>query len=269
MNALRRLTTTHPWYTSRAVAPRVTLVQEPGVHALLQSSMWHLQGDASDLLIDTGLGVRPLRVEFPELLSPDCILVMTHGHLDHTGSAPEFRHRWGHSDEPFGPTRAATLRTSELEAAFEMPPGTLGVPEKWLLSRLPETGFDPASYVLPDAALTRHLRDGDTIDLGDLVLEVLHLPGHTPGSIALWWESAGYLFTGDVIYEDDALLADLPESSPGDYARSLRRLRTIPAVKYFPGHGDPFDRETFDELLARFLPQLDELASRDSARRRN
>jgi hydroxyacylglutathione hydrolase len=44
----------------------------------------------------------------------------------------------------------------------------------------------------------RQLQDGDELDLGRaLVLRVLHTPGHTPGSISLYWEREGILFTGD------------------------------------------------------------------------
>ena len=54
------------------------------------------------------------------------------------------------------------------------------------------------------------------IDLGDRVFEVVHLPGHTPGSAGLIDRDSGVLFTGDVLYDGD-LLDELPESNIDDY----------------------------------------------------
>ena len=47
--------------------------------------------------------------------------------------------------------------------------------------------------------------EGDVIDLGDRAFEVLHLPGHSPGSIGLWDPAAGTLFSGDAIYDGPLL----------------------------------------------------------------
>ena len=49
--------------------------------------------------------------------------------------------------------------------------------------------------------MTRALDEGDVIDLGDRVFKVLHLPGHSRGSIGLLEEATGVFFSGDVIYE--------------------------------------------------------------------
>jgi glyoxylase-like metal-dependent hydrolase (beta-lactamase superfamily II) len=58
------------------------------------------------------------------------------------------------------------------------------------------------------------------VDLGDRTLTVLHLPGHSPGSIALFDENDGTLFSGDIIY-DDVLLDYLPGGNTEQYAHSL------------------------------------------------
>ncbi len=51
------------------------------------------------------------------------------------------------------------------------------------------------------APATRLLAEGEAIDLGDRHFEVLHLPGHSPGSIGLWEEATGIFFSGDAIYD--------------------------------------------------------------------
>jgi glyoxylase-like metal-dependent hydrolase (beta-lactamase superfamily II) len=68
----------------------------------------------------------------------------------------------------------------------------------------------------PVARVRHHVGEGDEVDLGDRCFEVIHLPGHSPGSIGLWEESSGTLFSGDAIY-DGPLLDELPESSIYDY----------------------------------------------------
>jgi glyoxylase-like metal-dependent hydrolase (beta-lactamase superfamily II) len=90
------------------------------------------------------------------------------------------------------------------------------------------------------------------VDLGDHALTVLHLPGHSPGSIALFDESDGTLFSGDVVY-DDVLLDSLPGSDTGQYARSLRRLRNLPVRLTHPGHGRSFGQDHLRHLIDKYL----------------
>lgn len=64
-----------------------------------------------------------------------------------------------------------------------------------LLTAVPRVGFDLDGTPRTPAPPTRVLSEGDVIDLGDRAFEVLHLPGHSPGSIGLWDESSGVLFS--------------------------------------------------------------------------
>ena len=68
---------------------------------------------------------------------------------------------------------------------------------------------------------------GDIVDIGNRHFEVLHLPGHSPGSIGLWEEATGTLFSGDAVY-DGPLLDELPTSSITDYLATMARLRELP-----------------------------------------
>ena len=90
------------------------------------------------------------------------------------------------------------------------------------------------------------------IDLGDRQLQVLHLPGHTPGSIGLWDEAGGELFSGDTVY-DGGLIDNLPESDTAAYARTMTRLRTLPVEAVYAGHDQPFGRERLRELTEAYL----------------
>ena len=81
-------------------------------------------------------------------------------------------------------------------------------------------------------------KDGDKLKVGDRRLTVLHTPGHSPGSICLWEEGRGLLFSGDTIY-DDPIYAHLPHSNFDDYVQSLSTLCSlVPKIKkVFPSHG--------------------------------
>lgn len=256
------------WYRVEAVHDGLTLITEPFVDEFLRANLWLVRGDHQTLLIDAGLGVAPLRPLVSALLGADgsdgsdgsdetagaaeCAVVLTHGHLDHAGAAHEFAERWGHPADEVVEDRAISLLAAEHAAALGMPPEELEVDGDWLLSRRPDAGFDPRAYRQPAAPLTRRLADGERLDLGGTALEVLSLPGHTPGSIALYDADRRELFSGDVVY-DDELLDSLPESDPAAYRRSLLRLRELPVELVHPGHGPDFGGERLVELIDAYL----------------
>ena len=70
---------------------------------------------------------------------------------------------------------------------------------------LPYEGFVAEDYFVKPAALTGYLDEGDVVDLGNRHFQVLHLPGHSPGSIALYEKNTRILFSGDVIYDGRTL----------------------------------------------------------------
>jgi len=100
--------------------------------------------------------------------------------------------------------------------------------------------------------VTRRLQDGKRIELGGRTLIVLHLPGHTPGSIALLEEITGVLYSGDVVY-DGHLVDDLPESDVPAYRRSMEVLAALEVSIVNPGHGRSFDQFRLHQLTARYL----------------
>ena len=104
---------------------------------------------------------------------------------------------------------------------------------------------------------------GDTVELGDAVFRVYHLPGHTPDSIA--WQIGDSLFVGDIIRCDGGFgWMDIHWGSClDDYRASLRRLRTIRAKNVYPGHGEcgPMTGDIIDEAVRR----LDRLAEADGS----
>jgi glyoxylase-like metal-dependent hydrolase (beta-lactamase superfamily II) len=107
---------------------------------------------------------------------------------------------------------------------------------------------------------TRTLDEGDVVDLGDRHFEVLHLPGHSPGSLGLWEQASGILFSGDAIY-DGPLLDDLPDSDVSDYVRTMHRLRELPVRVVHGGHDASFGRERLIELANAYIVSRSERLS--------
>lgn len=244
------------WFERRAVSPGLTLLWEPHVSALLRCNIWHLRGRDLDLLVDTGLGVASLRAAARDLFEKPLAAVATHAHMDHTGGIHEFAARWVHASEADAMASAANHLPLDL-AAYD------DATQRWfsgmgydiaggLLDAAPCAGFDLAGHRLQPAAATRLLGESDVIDTGDHAFEVLHLPGHSPGSIGLWEQKSGTLFSGDALY-DGPLLDEIPGADVGAYVRTMRRLRELPVEVVHAGHDPSFGRARMIALVDAYL----------------
>ena len=230
------------WYERQRLADDVTLIHETHVAPWLRCNIWHVRGRDRDLLIDTGMGLRPLKQELPQITERPVIAVVTHTHFDHSAGLDEFDCRAGHRAEAAvmeNPSPAATVADGGFVRAESF-------------SAWPYEGFSPETFTVRPAPLTQYLDEGDRLDLGDRSFQVLHLPGHSPGSIALYEDKTLTLFSGDTIY-DGPLLDDLYHSDPAVYDESLRRLRELPVNTIHGGHGDSFGRDKMLEIIDEFL----------------
>ncbi|MFY1687696.1 MBL fold metallo-hydrolase [Plantactinospora sp. WMMB782] len=241
------------WYTRTEVDDDVVRISEPHVDELLSANLWWLRGNDRDIVVDAGLGVVALRDAIPAMFERDPMVLLTHAHLDHVGGAAEFADRAAHRAEAelLAAGVPASLYGAELfdklgiDAAGEPVPGLM-------IDVLPVPDYDPTSYRVEPVPLSRTLDDGDRIDVGGRVLTVLHLPGHTPGSIALLEERTGALYSGDVVYEG-ALIDDLPNSDVAAYRRSMEFLADLDVSVVHPGHGNSFDRARLRQLAENYL----------------
>jgi glyoxylase-like metal-dependent hydrolase (beta-lactamase superfamily II) len=257
MGIQRELPVRGQWFERREVAPGISWIIEPSVHGFLRSNIWHVRGRDRDLVVDTGMGITSLRSSLPELFDHDPIAFLTHGHYDHIGGAFEFSRRAGHVSESamLAEPEEATLISADLPLSFAealAADDPDGVCPDFLVDAIPDVGYDLEGYGVRPAPLTDRLVDGDVIDLGDRVLEVVHLPGHTPGSAVLFDQASGVLFTGDVLY-DGGLLDELPESSIDDYVASMRRLLTLDVSIAYPGHEQPLGPDEVRRIGRSYL----------------
>lgn len=229
------------WYEVRSVDQGLSRILETHVAPWMRCNMWLIHGRDRDLLVDSGMGLRPLKAEVARLRERPVAAVCTHCHFDHIGCSHEFDVRLGHESE------------SDIHA---LPDLDRTCARAWiegeLLTALPHAGYDLTRYAVTPAPLTGHLDEGDVLDTGDRVFDVFHLPGHSPGSIALYEQKTRTLFSGDVIY--DGLLIDNAWHSDAEvYAESMARLRELPVETVHAGHEASFGRDRLHQLIDNFF----------------
>jgi hydroxyacylglutathione hydrolase len=177
------------------------------------TNCWLLAGEGSDQAVVVDPGFFPDRVR--RLLDaagkrPVAVLA-THGHYDHIGAARDLC-----GDEiPFYIHKDDELALTDAPA--------------W------GSGFPAPAIGRPGD--TRTISEGDVLDAGGLSLDVLHTPGHTPGSVC--FRSADLVLSGDLVFRGSIGRSDFPNSSPGDMMASLRRFLNLDdRLGVYPGHGD-------------------------------
>jgi glyoxylase-like metal-dependent hydrolase (beta-lactamase superfamily II) len=251
-----RLPVAKRWFARKSMGDGVTWLHEPHAHPLIRCNIWHVRGRDRDLLVDTGLGLASLRDEIADLCDRPLSAVATHVHYDHAGSLHEFAERYIHRLEQAQMAdyhELAWIRRDDFPKPILDALAEFGYPieDELLIDALPDADFDAGAYAVRSAD-AQPLDEGDVVDLGDRSFEVLHLPGHTPGSLGLWEAATGTLFSGDAIY-DGPLLDDLPESDLGAYATTMKRLRELPVTVVHGGHEPSFGRERMVEIADAWL----------------
>lgn len=229
------------WYETQHLGDDVALIVESHVSPGLRCNMWHVRGRDRDLLIDSGLGLRPLRAEVRSLAEREVLAVASHCHFDHVGAHHEFEHRLIHPLE--APVLVAPNARNTVWAGCE---------HLLQLSALPHSAFDVSQFAVLAAPPSRLIDEGDEIDLGNRLFKVFHMPGHSPGSICLFEAKTRTLFTGDVIY-DGEIYDFLYHSDIDVYLETMARLKEIPADTFHCGHFASFGRERLIELVDAYV----------------
>jgi glyoxylase-like metal-dependent hydrolase (beta-lactamase superfamily II) len=229
-------------FVTRRISDRISLIQETGVARFLRCNIWHVRGRDFDLVIDTGMGLDPLKDWIAREADRPIKAVATHCHFDHSGGLHEFDCRLGH--------RAEAAILADPQPARVVYSGAWAEIE--VVDPRQHPGFRRESFRITPAPLTGYLDEGDVIDLGDAAYQVLHLPGHSPGSIGLWDVKTRTLFSGDALY-DGELLDNLYHSDPGLYRQTLTRLAGLGAEVFHAGHFPSFGGERMRELVGLYL----------------
>lgn len=225
-------------YRQHKLSDDVTLIQETGVANFMRCNIWHVKGRDFDLVIDTGMGLDPLKQWVMQNTTRPIKAVVTHCHFDHSGCLHEFDVRMGHRAEAdilASPTNEKTVFTGPWTRIAIVDP-----------KQHPE--FAAQSYAIKAAPLTDYLDEGDVVDLGDKIYRILHLPGHSPGSIGLWDVKNKVLFSGDALY-DGELLDALYHSNIEDYLATLTRIESLGVKLFHAGHYASFGKDRMKKLI--------------------
>ena len=208
-----------------------------------------LEGEDYAMLIDTGLGFCNYKKYVKQLTHKPVEVVNTHGHLDHVSQNQAFRCH-------MHPADAAVLaehRSHDLRLGFikDLLKGA-NLPEAVLDSKLVALLFKKITD-LPKTLPFLPVQDGDTFDLGGRTLQVIHVPGHTPGSIVLLDVERRWLFSGDMVC-DEGVLLNFPEScSVQTFKDSMLKLKSLSDQwdTIYPAHHiKPIDNSFIDEYIA-------------------
>jgi glyoxylase-like metal-dependent hydrolase (beta-lactamase superfamily II) len=178
-------------------------------------------GDKEVAVIDPGDEADKIMFTLKNLGLVHKYILLTHGHFDHICAVPELYLA--------GKPKIAVHR---LDADY------FGSDSYDLHKISVKAAFHDASFLdvywndMPAADIL--LEEGDTIG----PFTVIHLPGHTPGSVAYWDKERNVLITGDTLFANGRGRSDLPRGNEADLQASLKRLFAMdPDIKVYPGHG--------------------------------
>lgn len=156
---------------------------------------------------------------------PVDVLINSHAHEDHLIYNPHFR------SSAFWVHEADALAFEAVENLIDCYGNTDETARQgWIRFLLDDCHYEPRKA-------DRYLRDGEVIDLGEVRMEVIHTPGHTPGHLSFYFPHEKILFTGDLdLVKAGPYYGDV-YSDVEDTIRSLNRLMTYPCDTYLTSHG--------------------------------
>ncbi|MXP51021.1 MBL fold metallo-hydrolase [Pantoea sp. SoEX] len=167
------------------------------------------------VVVDPGGNSEKIKKKLDDLnLKPSKILI-THGHLDHTGAAIDISKFY--KIPIFGPQRF----------------------DKFLLKPIVSKKEDLHDFKFSNCIPYNWLEDNDKLEVGSLTFEVIHCPGHTPGHIVYFYRKGRILISGDVIFNGSIGRTDFPRSNYQDLINSIK-IKLLPLgddITFIPGHG--------------------------------
>lgn len=241
-----------PWFTIQEIDNKTFAISEYGhwekVHSFL------LVGNEKAVLIDTGLGIDNIKRITDQLTDLPIVVLTTHVHVDHIGSHGEFENVYVHEADSDWLTNGITGLTIEQIRRDIRRDITIPTPKI----------FNPETYKPYQGVPTGLLQDGDVIDIGNRNLIIHHTPGHSPGHICVFDKTNGYLFTGDLLYDETPIYAFYPSTNPLDLVDSWEKISKIPYVTKIYGSHNTLGLEP--SILQELVNAVKELKEKELVR---
>ena len=177
--------------------------------------LWN-EGSSACWIVDPGQDVADLTAFLDEQGLTPAVVVLTHGHFDHIGAVPGLLAKWPDLPVHIGPGDVMMLGH-------------------------PQNAWPPDYPCAPKpTTLVADLTEGSMLSAGGISAKILSTPGHTPGSVCLYFEDEHLLLTGDTLFAGSCGRTDFPGGSMPQMKASLKRLATLPPeTNVIAGHGTP------------------------------
>ena len=212
------------FFRAEKISDRITRI-----FGVYREMMYLIEGDDKALLLDAGIGVGDLAAFVKTLTSKPVEVIVTHGHMDHTGGAPLFE--------------TVYMNAADLHISKDFSDnGTKAA----IVKSITGITLTDDDFVVQTPVDYKSLEEGDTFDLGGVTVEMLALPGHTPGMICPLIVEERAVLLGDgcnptvFLFVEEAL-------SVADYREQLLRFKE--------SHWDKFDAV----YLSHMLPSCDKV----------
>ena len=166
-------------------------------------------------VIDPGGDIARIEAQLEKMGATLDQILLTHAHIDHAGATADLAEKY--SVPIIGPHKADQFWIDGLADQSRM------------------FNFPAARSFTP----TRWLDDGDTVEVGNITLQVLHCPGHTPGHVCFYSPEEKLAFVGDVLFKQSIGRTDFPQGNHDQLIASIKE-KLFPLggdVQFVPGHG--------------------------------
>lgn len=226
----------HEWYTVERI--------DDDVFAIAEDAHWEKArcflfcGNDVSWLVDTGTGIGNIHSLIQSLTGSPVNVLTTHVHWDHIGGHGQFENVYVHQADAAWlrdgiPLPLPIIRADMAKIPFKVPHDSEFVLETYAPPRVPSPHI---------------LCHGDCLTNGNFRLEVLHTPGHSPGSICFYERHSGTLVTGDLLYRG-TIYAHYPSTDPVALYNSYYQLSQLEGIRrILPGHNDScLDPDILDE----------------------
>jgi len=132
--------------------------------------------------------------------------------------------------------------------------------EEQYLQQIGKYLFEMMGKSLPSYRIDFFLKEGE-LRLKNRVLQIIHTPGHSPGSLSIYWPEKKTLFTGDLIFYGGVGRTDFPKGNSKLLVKSIERLARLDVELLLPGHGEivmgrEMVLENFEFIRQNYYPYL-------------